>query len=56
MSEKQPRVRQSLKVVGRAACCFRCEGGKEIASYYCVCGSFLCALYVLGHKCLVSQS
>lgn len=54
--ELEPRVRQSIRVVGRTIFCFRCEGSKEMASYYCACGSFLCTLHLAEHSCLVSSS
>jgi hypothetical protein len=49
-------ARQQLKVVGRTVFCFRCEGSKEMASFYCACGSFLCTLHLAEHSCLVSAS
>lgn len=54
--DMEPKVRQQIKIVGRTIFCFRCEGSKEIASYYCACGSFLCTLHLAEHNCLVSAS
>ena len=54
--ELEPKVRQQIRVVGRTMFCFRCEGSKEIASYYCPCGSFLCTIHLAEHSCLVSSS
>ena len=54
--EMEPRVRQQIRVVGRTIFCFRCEGSKELASFYCACGSFLCTLHLAEHSCLVSAS
>ena len=54
--EMEPKVRQRIKVVGRTLFCFRCEGSKEMAGYYCACGSFLCSLHLAEHSCLVSAS
>lgn len=54
--ELEPRVRQHIRIVGRTIFCFRCEGSKEMASYYCACGSFLCTLHLAEHSCLVSSS
>ncbi len=54
--EMEPKVRQQVKIVGRTLFCFRCEGSKEMASYYCACGSFLCTLHLAEHSCLVSAS
>lgn len=52
----EPKVRQQVRIVGRTMFCFRCEGSKEVASYYCPCGSFLCAIHLAQHSCLVSSS
>lgn len=52
----EPKTRQQIKIVGRTLFCFRCEGSKEMASYYCACGSFLCTLHLAEHSCLVSAS
>jgi hypothetical protein len=54
--ELETKVRQQVKVVGRTLFCFRCDGSKEIASYYCACGSFLCSFHLAEHSCLVSAS
>jgi hypothetical protein len=54
--EMEPKVRQQIKVVGRTIFCFRCDGSKEMAGYYCACGSFLCTLHLAEHSCLVSAS
>jgi len=54
--EMEPKVRQQIKIVGRTIFCFRCEGSKEMAGYYCACGSFLCTLHLAEHSCLVSAS
>jgi hypothetical protein len=54
--EMEPKTRQQIKIVGRTLFCFRCEGEKEMASFYCACGSFLCALHLAEHSCLVSAS
>jgi hypothetical protein len=54
--DMEPKVRQSIRTVGRTVFCFKCEGSKELASYYCACGSFLCALHLAEHSCLVSAS
>lgn len=54
--EMEPKIRQSIRIVGRSIFCFKCEGSKEIASYYCACGSFLCTLHLAEHSCLVSAS
>ena len=54
--DMEPKVRQQIKIVGRTIFCFRCEGAKEVAGYYCACGSFLCALHLAEHNCLVSAS
>jgi hypothetical protein len=44
------RIKQSLKVVGLVNC--KVEGCKELAAYYCLCGTCLCIIHMLGHKCL----
>jgi late competence protein required for DNA uptake (superfamily II DNA/RNA helicase) len=49
-------MRQQIKIVGRTISCHRCQDSKEMASFYCACGSFLCAFHVGGHKCLVTAS
>jgi hypothetical protein len=54
--EDEPKVRQQVRVIGRTIFCFRCEGSKEIAGYYCACGSFLCIMHLAEHSCLVSSS
>jgi hypothetical protein len=54
--EMEPRIRQAIRIVGRSIFCFKCEGSKELASYYCACGSFLCTLHLVEHSCLVSAS
>jgi hypothetical protein len=54
--EMEPKIRQRIKVVGRTIFCFRCDGSKELAGYYCGCGSFMCALHLAEHSCLVSSS
>lgn len=54
--ELEPKVRQTIRIVGRTIFCFRCEGSKEMASFYCACGSFLCTLHLAEHSCLVSSS
>ena len=54
--EMEPKVRQRIKVVGRTLFCVRCEGSKELAGYYCACGSFLCTIHLAEHSCLVSAS
>jgi hypothetical protein len=54
--EMEPKVRQHIRIVGRTIFCFRCDGSKEMASYYCACGSFLCTLHLAEHSCLVSAS
>ena len=54
--DMEPKVRQQLRIVGRTIFCFKCEGSKEMASYYCACGSFMCALHLAEHSCLVSAS
>ena len=54
--EMEPKIRQQIRIVGRSIFCFKCEGSKELASYYCACGSFLCALHLAMHTCLVSSS
>jgi hypothetical protein len=54
--EMEPKTRQQIKIVGRTLFCFRCEGEKEMASFYCACGSFLCTLHLAEHSCLVSAS
>ncbi len=54
--EMEPKVRQQVKIVGRTLFCFRCDGSKEMASYYCACGSFLCTIHLAEHSCLVSAS
>ncbi len=54
--ELEPKVRQQVRIVGRTMFCFRCEGSKEVASYYCACGSFMCTFHLAQHSCLVSSS
>jgi hypothetical protein len=54
--DMEPKIRQGIRIVGRSIFCFKCEGSKELASYYCACGSFLCALHLAEHSCLVSAS
>ncbi|MDG6908561.1 MAG: hypothetical protein JRN20_22565, partial [Nitrososphaerota archaeon] len=54
--EMEPKIRQQIRIVGRTIFCFRCEGSKEMASYYCACGSFLCIMHLAEHSCLVSAS
>jgi hypothetical protein len=54
--EMEPKIRKQIRIVGRTIFCFRCDGSKEMASYYCACGSFLCALHIAMHSCLVSAS
>ncbi len=53
---EKPKIRQQIRIIGRTIFCFKCEGSKELASYYCACGSFLCALHLAMHTCLVSAS
>lgn len=54
--EMEPKIRQQVRIVGRTIFCFKCDGSKEIACYYCACGSFLCTLHLAEHSCLVSAS
>ena len=56
LEEMEPKVRQQIRIVGRTIFCFRCDGSKEMASYYCACGSFLCIIHLAEHSCLVSAS
>ncbi len=56
LDQMEHKTRQQVKIVGRTVFCFRCEGSKEIASFYCACGSFLCTLHLAEHSCLVSAS
>ena len=43
------RPSQRLMVLGNTVSCENCK--KELASFYCPCGSFLCAFDVIAHKC-----
>jgi hypothetical protein len=58
--EVSKRFRQNIKVVGRTIYCLDClsdePGSHELAGFYCACGSFLCSLHIIGHKCQVSQA
>lgn len=54
--DMEPKIRQQIRIVGRTIFCLRCEDSREMASYYCACGSFLCALHLAEHNCLVSAS
>ncbi len=58
--EPAKKVRQSLKVVGRTVYCYACsredKNSREIASFYCPCGSFVCVNHLLEHTCLLSSS
>jgi hypothetical protein len=56
LEDMEPKVRQHVKIVGRSIFCFRCDGSKELAAYYCGCGSFLCTIHLAEHSCLVSAS
>ena len=56
LEQMEHKTRQQIKIVGRTIFCFRCDGSKEIASFYCACGSFLCTLHLAEHSCLVSAS
>ena len=56
LNEMEPKIRQQIRIVGRTIFCFRCEGSKEMASFYCACGSFLCTIHLAEHSCLVSAS
>ncbi|MCL5067478.1 MAG: hypothetical protein M1368_03890, partial [Thaumarchaeota archaeon] len=46
LDEMEPKIRQQIRIVGRTIFCFRCEGSKEMASFYCACGSFLCTIHL----------
>jgi hypothetical protein len=43
---------QSLRIIGHTICCKNCL--KELAAFYCPCGSFLCAFDMASHKCLIT--
>ena len=43
---------QIVHIVGHTVCCRNCM--KEIASFYCPCGAFLCAFDMVAHKCLIT--
>jgi hypothetical protein len=51
-SDFEARPTQSLRVIGHTICCRNCL--KELASFYCPCGSFLCAFDMVSHKCLIT--
>lgn len=57
-SHEAPKPKQLVKTIGRTIYCFVCDESdgklmKEIAAYYCPCGSFLCAMHFVDHKCLI---
>ncbi len=58
--EPAKKVRQNLKVVGRTVYCYTCsredKNSREIASFYCPCGAFICVNHMLEHTCLLSSS
>jgi hypothetical protein len=43
-------VKQTVKIVARTIFCVNCN--KEIATFFCPCGAFLCTLDFTSHKCL----
>ena len=43
---------QMLRIIGHTVCCKNCM--KELAAFYCPCGSFLCAFDMAVHKCLIT--
>jgi hypothetical protein len=43
---------QTLRIIGHAVYCGNCS--KELATFYCPCGLFLCAFDMAGHKCLLT--
>jgi hypothetical protein len=54
--EPARKVRQAIKVLGKTQYCSKCEDAqKEMAAFYCGCGTFLCAQHVLVHSCVVTQ-
>jgi hypothetical protein len=43
---------QMLRIIGHTISCKNCL--KELAAFYCPCGSFLCAFDMASHKCLIT--
>ena len=43
---------QLLRIIGHTISCRNCL--KELAAFYCPCGSFLCAFDMASHKCLIT--
>jgi len=48
----EARPTQTLRIIGHTVCCRKCI--KELAAFYCPCGSFLCAFDMAAHKCLIT--
>jgi len=48
----EPKPSQLLKIIGHTISCKNCL--KELAAFYCPCGSFLCAFDMASHKCLIT--
>jgi hypothetical protein len=43
---------QLVRIIGHTISCKNCL--KELAAFYCPCGSFLCAFDMASHKCLIT--
>jgi hypothetical protein len=41
---------QKIVAVGKTVVCTKC---KEVATTYCACGTFLCAMHTASHRCLL---
>ena len=48
----ESRPCQSVRILGHSIPCKNCA--KELAAFYCPCGSFLCAFDMATHKCLIT--
>ncbi len=48
----ESRPSQSVKILGHSIPCKNCA--KELASFYCPCGCFLCVFDMATHKCLIT--
>ena len=48
----EARPTQFLRIIGHTISCKNCL--KELAAFYCPCGSFLCAFDMASHKCLIT--
>jgi hypothetical protein len=51
-SDFESKPSQFVRIVGHTISCKNCL--KELAAFYCPCGSFLCAFDMASHKCLIT--